>query len=1135
MSDFVHLHVHSEYSLLDGMSRPEEIAQIAKRNNQSACGITDHGTMAGTLQFQQACTKHGIKPIFGCEFYYVPTLAADSDDKKAERFHLIIHAKNQTGLHKLFQVMQKSWTTGFYHKPRIEWADLEFLAGDVVVLSGCMGSHLSKQIMNGEEAKAEQTAKQFYDRFGSDYYLELQPWNDANLNKTLLSFSDAMGIKAVGTLDCHYPTLSDRGIEEVLLCVAQVPSMNASQDRHLRATADSAKKERDLVARMNMLFPDRRLRFDDIHPYLMGTDEVAEYFSEHGWPQPFLLENTLEVADKCNAEIETGRKLLPSYSKILDSAEYLSELAEWGLQEKGLNNADGYMERLNEELGIIKKLDFSDYFLIIWDIIKWADSQGIARGPARGSVGGSLLAYALDITTVDPLVHNLLFARFISDERNDYPDIDLDFDDRKRYLIKQYIKDKWGSNNVASISTFGEFKAKSIIKDVSRVFGVPYDLVNKMTPLFETIEEFQDKCSKFSDEYPDILTVARRIEGRIRTAGAHAAGVVVSNIPLWQVCPIESRSDPSADGRVEVIGYDMVQAEQLGLIKFDILGVKAIAVVDDTIKAIKERHNIDVSKESVKLDDERVYLEMRNGNTLGVFQAEASAYTRLLLDLEVQNFSDLTASNALVRPGAMLTQGEQYIACKNHGREVEYHHPMLEGILKDTYGTFIYQEQLMQTVVMLADFSWSEADKLRKIIGKKRDGSGFDVYKDKFLDNASKHIERKAAAKMWEDFEKAALYSFNKSHAVGYSILTYQTMWLKINYPLEYMWALLANENEKERISTLLLESNRVGIDIQTPDINKSDVSFSLDGDSIRFGLSNIRGVGKGALDEILRNRPFSSFEEFNGKCRKTYVRSTVVENITRVGGFESIGYSGDYDTKQYYLSILNYPIHANDDKTFAHLLTDCSEINIDENEYHFMRGLTKSTARKPHYFRVEIEDSTSSVTGFGDVEMNLKTREHIYALVGDKSLIGYCATDEPQKWLDAGLDELIHGTMPDTEKFAIFLNLVNSDTLDNLSKELLKHGVGNFDEEKSFGIVVRCRIFTTKAGKIMASLYMYDPAKKQVYKIVVFNKTLNSVIHLVRHTFLPLVYRKSIRNSDIIFEDAISLEKFKELKGITS
>ena len=1133
--DFVHLHVHSEYSLLDGMSRPSEIAEIAKRNNQSAVSITDHGTMAGTLQFQQACQNVGVKPIFGCEFYYVPSLASDSDDKKAERFHLIMHAKNQDGLQKLFKLMQKSWVDGFYHKPRIEWDDLEYLAGDVTVLSGCMASHLSRQIMNGEEGKAQQTAERFYERFKDDYYFELQPWNEPNLNKTLLSFSDAMGIKAVGTIDCHYPTLADRGIEEVLLCVAQIPSMNAAADRHLREHADAAKKERDLVRRMNMLFPDRRLRFDDIHPYLMSSEEVTKYFAEHGWSQPSLIENSLEVADKCNAEIVTKRKLLPSYSKILNSDDYLYEIAEWGLREKGLRDTPGYMERLEEELAIVKKLDFSDYFLIIWDIVKWADSQGIARGPARGSVGGSILAYALDITSIDPLTHNLLFFRFINEERNDYPDIDLDFDDRKRYLIKEYIKERWGRENVASISTFGEFKAKSIIKDVSRAFGVPYNEVNKMTPLFETLEEFQDKCKKYVDEYPDVLTIARRIEGRIRTAGAHAAGVVVSNIPLWQVCPIETRSDPSADGRVEVIAYDMVQAEQLGLIKFDILGVKAVAVVDDAIKAIKSRHGVDVTKDSMLLDDPRVYTEIQSGNTLGVFQAEASAYTRLLLEMGVSDFNDLAVSNALVRPGAMLTQGEQYIACKSGSRQVEYPHPMLEDILRETYGTFIYQEQLMQTVVALAGFSWSEADKLRKIIGKKRDGREFDVYKDKFVENASQHITKQAAEKMWDDFEKSSLYMFNKSHAVGYSVLSYQTMWLKINYPLEYMWALLANENEKERISTLLLEANRLGIEVKGPDINESDSSFSLEGNAIRFGLGNVLGVGKGALDEIIRNRPFGSFDEFNGKCRRTFVRSTVVENLSKVGAFKSIGHSGDYDEKQYYLPILNYPIYVNEDTTFKDLLTDCIDVDIDVNDYHFIRGLTKSTKRKPHYFRVEIEDSTSSVTGFGDLEMNLKTREHIYALVGDKSIIAYCQTDEPQKWMDASLDDLISGSMASDEKFAIFLNLLSSGSFDTLAEELRPHGVGDFDSEKSLGIVMRCRIFNTKTGKLMASMYMYDPVKNRIYKIVIFNRTLPSVIHLVRQQFSPLIYRKSVKSSDIIFEDAISLEKFREIKGITS
>jgi DNA polymerase III alpha subunit len=360
-------------------------------------------------------------------------------------------------------------------------------------------------------------------------------------------------------------------------------------------------------------------------------------------------------------------------------------------------------------------------------------------------------------------------------------------------------------------------------------------------------------------------------------------------------------------------------------------------------------------------------------------------------------------------------------------------------------------------------------------------------------------------------------------------------MWLKLNYPVEYMWALLANENEKERISTLLLEANRLGIHIHGPDVNKSDITFSLDDDGIRFGLGNVLGVGKGALDEIMRNKPFSSFDEFNGKCRKTYVRSTVLENLAKVGAFRSIGYSGDYDEKQYYLPILNYPIYVNEDTTFADLLSDCVDVDIDANEYHFVRALTKSTKRKPHYFRVEVEDSTGSITGFGDLEMNIKTREHLYALVGDKSIIAYCETDEPQKWMDATLDDLIHSTLDNTQKFAIFLNLLNRDEFTDLAESLKPYGVGDFDSEKSLGIVMRCRVFNTKTGKLMASMYMFDPIQRRIYKIVIFNRTLNSVIHLVRNAFAPLIYRKSVKSSDIIFEDAISLDKFREIKGITS
>jgi len=464
MIDFTHLHLHTEFSLLDGMSSPEEVALRVRGNQQTACAITDHGSMAGTLRFQKACVQHGVKPIFGVEAYYVPSLDTDDLDKRAERFHLILLARTQEGLFKLFRLQQESWTKGFYYKPRVEHADLEYLHGDIIVLSGCMAGLLARYLERGQESEAEQLVGQFRQDFNQDYYLELQPWNFDGLNNRLLDLGDAFGIQCVGTIDCHYPTESDKGIEEVLLGVGQYPSFNATQNRFANENAVRGHAIHDLVAKMDCLWPDRRLRFADHGLYIMDGQEVADAFREVGIKED-IFTATMEIADKCNAVIPVGRKLLPKFSKLLDSNQYLSEIAHFALEEQGLSFPE-YTERLEEELSVVLGLDFADYFLVIWDICQWADRNGVARGHSRGSVGGSLLAYLLGITAIDPIKHGLLFGRFINAERNDYPDVDLDFEDRRRGEVKNYVRERWGTDNTASISTYNVFKAK-VLQNIS--------------------------------------------------------------------------------------------------------------------------------------------------------------------------------------------------------------------------------------------------------------------------------------------------------------------------------------------------------------------------------------------------------------------------------------------------------------------------------------------------------------------------------------------------------------------------------------------------------------------------------------------------------------------------------------------
>lgn len=1115
--NFSHLHLHTDFSLLDGLTTPEEAAKRAASFDQEAMVISDHGSMGGILRFQKACQANGVKPVFGCEFYFVPSLEADHQDKRAERFHLIVLAKNDDGLHKMFKVMKSSWTTGFYYKPRIEFSDLEYLGNDVVVLSGCMGSILSQSILNGDDWVDTEKLLAKFVHCVPDFYIELQPWNDFTLNCGLMDLALSWNIPYVGTIDCHFPSEREKGYEEILLCIGQYPSLGAAALRHARETEYEVRHEPDLVKRINAMYPDRRLRFDKIDLYIMSSEEVAARFREAGFPQAEILENSCEVVDKCNALIPTNRKLLPKYSPEPNAS--LGELCAEALGDLGLE----YRQRLDEELAIIKELGFANYFLIIWDVVNWADKEGIARGPSRGSVGGSLVAYLLGITSIDPIKHKLLFSRFIDPNRNDYPDIDLDFEDRRRDEVKQYCKDRWGEDHVAGITTYGDFKAKSAVKDVARVLGVDYNEANAITPHFETLEDLEksEKASQFVKKYPGILDASKALTGRIRNAGAHAGGVVVSELPLYEVLPIESRNLRGTDGRIEVTALDMKECEELGLIKFDFLGIKSLAVIVDAVKSIRQRHNVDIAYTGpgelrldgkiLAMNDPDIYKEFSDGNTVGVWQAEAIAYRNLLMRMGVETFSDLAVSNALVRPGAFVTQGESYIARKQGKQQVRFVNDKLKPYMEETYGMFIYQEQLMQAVVDLADFTWSEADTLRKIIGKKRDVSEFKPFEEKWFENSVKNISHSEARKMWEDFEQTSAYLFNKSHSVGYAVLSYQTMWLKINYPVEFIWALLKNEDKPEDITTYLLEADRLGIEILPPDVNLSNESFSLENECIRFGLTSVKGVGKAALKEIKSKRPFSSFEEFTNKCIKRAVKSHVIEALDKIGAFQSMGRS-EYEHKKYYLPILNFPIYAGEGSIFNDVLTDCADIDEKSSDMKLVRGIVKSTKKKPHYFRVEIEDATGVTSAFADKDMDISSRDYILALIGDNTLHGFADAVED----DIGNDFL--RMMKD-----IFLNK-------KMEHDLSEYGVTTLEpDEKSLVYAINVKRIRTKAGKPMAFMYVWDGERFE--KIVVFPRNFAQLILKLKSRQWMVIKTEEASSGGLCLLDAISVEDFLEIK----
>jgi DNA polymerase III subunit alpha len=1104
VTDFVHLHQHSEYSLLDGMSTPEEIVEIVKANGQFASAITDHGTMSGTFRFHKACKKLGVKAIHGVEAYMVPSIEKDTEDKNAERFHLIVLAKNQEGLYKLFKTQQRAWTSSFYHKPRIDWDDLEFLAGDVVILSGCMASLLCRLLSNEEDIEASTLVKRFRDTFNSDFYIELQPWNSKVLNDQLIDLADSHNIDLVGTIDCHYPTAEDKGLEELLLMMGQLSGLKGGADKYAKEHFESAKSIHDLTEKINHLYPDRKLRFDDIHNYVMSTVEVVKRFNDVGIERD-IYSSSVEIAQKCTSELVEHRKLLPKFNVKYDSDWYLREITFLGLQEKGFKDDQRYIDRLNEELDTIQRMGFSDYFLIVWDFVKWADQNGIARGPGRGSVGGCLLAYCLDITKIDSIYFGLPFVRFLNEERVSPPDIDLDFSDKHRNLIKKYAIERWGEDHVASISSFGKFKPKSLVKNIASALRVPYDKMNKLTPKFESLDDLAhiDDGKKFLDEFPEVLPAAKRLQGRIRTNSAHPAGIVISSIPLYEVCPLESR-DEKPEGRIKVTAYDMEEAELLGLLKFDLLSVKAIAVIDDCIKIVKERHGLDVERDSLRLDDSDVIDRFNHDSMVGIFQAEGAGYKKLIDQMGIHSFDDLVASNALVRPGAWVTQGAEYLACKSGKKEPEYPHEVVEPVLQETFGTIVYQEQVMWVAHLLCGFSWSESDTLRKIIAKKRDAEEFLPFRERFIDGGQKYISKQAVEKLWSDLEKSAEYQFPKGHAVAYSMISYQTMWLKYYYPQEFIWACLTNEDKNEEVATFLMEARRMGINILGPDINRSAESFSFDGSDLRFGLSNIMGAGTVSVRKIIRGRPYGSVEEFRQRAK---VNITLQTNLEKIGGFESVGFDAGYDIKKYYLPVLNCSIYADEDETFKDLLSKVTEVE-DNNGIHIVRAVVKETKRKPHFFRVALEDSSGTNSFFCDNrDAEIKSKNYLLAIVGNKSLMAYCDANDN----DAPLYEFIS-------------RLEKGEFID-----LKPHGIGEFGEDKYQAYVMSARKFKTKKGQDMASITLFEPYtgfhKTTVFpslygKMEAYMKPLNHVI-------------VKAGNKPEIIDDMITYEKFKELKKI--
>jgi len=872
---FTHLHVHSHYSLLDGLSKIDDLLTHVKNLGMDSVALTDHGVLYGAVEFFKKAKEKGVKPIIGCEVY----VAYEKMDQKRshvddKRYHLVLLVKNETGYKNLVKLITKAHLEGFYYKPRIDENLLAQHSEGLIALSACLQGKIPQLILAKKIEEAEKTALKYQEMFGKgNFYLELQDHpnipNQKKINEALISISKKLNIPLVATNDCHYLKEEDAKAQDILMLI----NTNAKLDDPERLT---------------MLADDFSVR---------SPQKMIESFKD----VPEAIENTQKIADQCNFEFKFGELKFPYYPlpEGKDAGQYLKELAFQGLEKRGFKKEKEVIGRLEYELSVIKETGFAPYFLIVQDFVNWAKGKRIVVGPGRGSAGGSLVAYLLNITNVNPLKYNLLFERFINPQRVSPPDIDLDFADNRRDEVIQYVAQKYGRDRVAQIITFGTMAARAVVRDVGRALNYNYsfcDKIAKLIPAGFTLDEALAKVKELRDLYQSdpkveiLINFSKKLEGCARHASTHACGVVISKDPLTEFVPLQH---PTQDEENIVTQYDMRSIENLGLLKMDFLGLKNLTIIEETLKMIYAIHKKNVDIDNIPLDDKSVYKLLQRGDCVGVFQLESEGMRKYLRQLKPTTLEDIIAMIALYRPGPMALIPD-YIAGKNKKKKVEYMHPKLKPILESTYGVPVYQEQIMQIAQEIAGFSLAEADVLRKAIGKKIKKLLMDQ-KEKFINGAkSNGIDESVAQKIWHWFEPFARYSFNKSHSAAYAIIAYQTAYLKTHYPLEFMASLLTSEKaDVERIGFLIEECQRMGIQVLPPDVNESYRYFSVvpEDKKIRFGLAAIKNVGEAVADEIVKERKksgkFKSIDDFISRMSLKVLNKKSLESLIKAGTFD--------------------------------------------------------------------------------------------------------------------------------------------------------------------------------------------------------------------------------------------------------
>lgn len=1091
VDEFVHLHVHTEYSLLDGANRIKHLIARVVELGMKSIAITDHGVMYGVVDFYKEAVKNGIKPILGCEVY---TSKRGRMEKQpgvdADQGHLVLLAKDMTGYKNLMKIVSIGFIEGFYYKPRI---DLEVLAKHsegLIALSACLSGDVAKAIIANDYNKAKSTALKFNEIFGQDnFYLELQANGieiQTLVNQNLIKISNETGIPLIATNDAHYLRQEDSKAHEILLCIQTGTNMN----------------------------DENRMRFSTDELYVKSQKEMSLQFKNI----PEALENSSKIADRCNVELEFNKLHLPEFDvpNNEDAYEYLTRLCYEGIVKRYPNNFDkSKEERLNFELAVIKQMGYVDYFLIVWDFIKYARDNGIMVGPGRGSAAGSIVSYALGITNIDPLKYNLLFERFLNPERISMPDIDIDFCYERRQEVIDYVVRRYGTERVAQIITFGTMAARAAIRDVGRALDIPYsdvDFIAKLIPF--QIGMNIDKALELSQELKkryqvdaktkELIDTARLLEGMPRHASTHAAGVVISKKPVVEYVPLQKNEESVTTQ------FTMGLLEELGLLKMDFLGLRTLTVIRDAVELIKKNHNKEIDIDNLVMDDLNVYKMIGEGKTSGVFQLESAGMTQFMKELQPSSLEDIIAGISLYRPGPM-DQIPRYIRCKNDPKEIKYHHPLLESILDVTYGCMVYQEQVMQICRELAGYSMGRADLVRRAMSKKKisvmeqERQNFiygisDTNGNVLVNGAVRNgVDEATGHKIFDEMMDFASYAFNKSHAAAYAVVGYQTGWLKYYYPVEFMAALLNSFlGSSDKVCQYVHECKIMNIEVLPPEINESDVKFSVVNGKIRFGLAAVKNVGEGAVREIIKERTregmFSGFRDFCERMDGKDINKRCIESLIKCGAFDST-------------AIFRSRLMAVYEKMLD---------GIGQNRKRNIEGQLS-------IFEVAGNKNKSQYTSEDYPEIKEFPSKMLLSM--EKEMLGLYISGHPLSEFEEEIKNQV----------SFFSSDLNINPVDNVSDEILEEDKGFYDGMKVVvgGIITAKKTKTTKSNSTMAFVTIEDLFGSM--EVIIFPKILEKYLGLITEENIVLVKgRISIKEEEapkIICEEVKPLKKIQVQK----